>query len=307
MPNQPTKIAVMLSTYNGALYLSQQIDSLLNQDIPIDIFIRDDGSTDKTIDILKEYEFLDCIHISYGPNLGYKKSFMTMLTNIGNYDYYAFCDQDDIWLPGKLSSAIRLIDSDTCSSTPALYYSNLKKCDKFLNVYKETNLDKRVMSLQSNILRRSIAGCTIVINNALQQLVTTIGIKDRLLLQGHDSYLVSLCYAVNGSVICDANSYILYRQHNDNTSGSTNGIFKRIKKELSGLFDSASNEYTLAKAMIECCGDIIFPENMAVLKEFVSYKTSLATRFKIMLSPKYTTGNLVLTILGKIKVLLGIL
>lgn len=63
-----------MSTYNGASYLKEQIDSLEKQDVPVDIFIRDDGSTDKTIDILKKYQSKPNVHIEYGINLGYKKA-----------------------------------------------------------------------------------------------------------------------------------------------------------------------------------------------------------------------------------------
>lgn len=305
MSEYTLKIAILMSTYNGELYLREQLNSLVKQDIPVDIFIRDDGSSDQTIAILKEYESKANIYVEYGSNLGYKKSFMTLLMNVSGYDYYAFCDQDDIWFPNKVSSAISLLKP--YNDKPALYYSNLRKCNRSLEVYKITDLDKRVMSLQSNILRRSIAGCTMVINNALRQIAATIGINDNLLLQGHDSYLVSLCYAVNGNIVCDKNSYILYRQHDDNTSGSTNGILKRIKKEYSGLQKSKLNEYNIALSMVKYCANVISAEQLCELNKFISYKHSLICRMKIIFSPKYTTGNFVLTVLGKVKILLGIL
>lgn len=305
MSKKSLKIAILMSTYNGASYLKEQMDSLEKQDVPIDIFIRDDGSTDKTIDILKEYQSKPNVHIEYGINLGYKKSFMTMLMKVNGYDYYAFCDQDDIWLPNKISSAVKIMEMS--KANPTLYYSNLKKCNECLHVYKITDLDKRVMSLQSNILRRSIAGCTMVINNAFREIVASIGIKDKLLVQGHDSYLVSLCYAIDGNIICDKNSYILYRQHEDNTSGSSNGIIKRIQKEYSALKKSKLNEYTVANAMIKYCFHIITSANITELREFTSYKNNFINKLKIIFSRKYTSGNFILTLLGKIKILLGIL
>lgn len=305
MSEQAIKIAILMSTYNGEHYLREQLDSLEKQDIPVDIFIRDDGSSGKTPAILKEYESKSNIYVEYGSNLGYKKSFMTLLMNTSGYDYYAFCDQDDVWLPCKISSAIHLLNA--YDDKPALYYSNLRKCNSSLEVYKVTDLDKRVMSLQSNILRRSIAGCTMVINKTLRQIAAGIGINDKLLLQGHDSYLVSLCYAVNGKTICDKNSYILYRQHDDNTSGSTNGILKRIKKEYYGLRKSSLNEYTIALTMTECCKSVIPASQLAELYEFISYKQHFTSRLRLIFSAKYSTGSFVLTLLGKIKLLLGIL
>lgn len=230
---------------------------------------------------------------------------MTLLMKVNNYDYYAFCDQDDIWLPNKISSAVKLMNSG--QNMPTLYYSNLKKCNELLKEYTTTDLHKRTLSLQSNILRRSIAGCRMVINNTFHKLISSIGIKDDLLLQGHDSHLVSLCYAIDGNVICDPNSYILYRQHKNSTSGSSNGIIKRIRKEYSGAKEAKLNELILANAMIKYGFHIITSANMSELREFTSYKDNFINKLKIIFSRKYTSGNFILTVLGKIKILLGIL
>lgn len=299
------KIAVLMSTYNGEKYIEEQIDSVLNQNIHVDIYIRDDGSTDETVSILKKYEEKFNIYVEYGDNLGYKKSFMKLLLNTKGYDFYAFCDQDDFWIANKISSAIQMIKK--YDEIPALYYSNLKKCDENLCVYGVTDLHKRVMSLQSNILRRSIAGCTIVINKKFWKIISAIGLKDELLIQGHDSYLVSLCYAIEGKVICDKNSYILYRQHGDNTSGASNGIIQRIQKEYSSVKKNKLNEYTMAKAIIKFCPTIISKENMLILQEFIEYKKSLKRKMKIIVSRKYSTGKGILTFWGKIKIMFGLL
>ena len=226
------KIAVLVSTYNGERYLEKQIQTLLEQDIEgAEIIVRDDGSTDNTRCILQKYEKNGLLKVQYGSNIGYKKSFMKLLLDQKDYDYYAFCDQDDVWLPDKLSKAISKIQ-EYDKNIPIVYYSNLKKCDENLNIYGETHLEKRVLSLESNILRRSIAGCTMVMNNRFHDIVTKIDMEENLLVQGHDSYLISLCYAIRGKVICDKYSYILYRQHGNNTSGSSNGVMQRIKKEI---------------------------------------------------------------------------
>ena len=104
-----------MSTYNGEKYLREQIDSILNQDYPeISLLIRDDGSTDGTVDILKEYaqKYRD-IDYYVGENLGVQNSFFDLMKRADKRAYYyAFADQDDVWLPGKIKRAIELLERE---------------------------------------------------------------------------------------------------------------------------------------------------------------------------------------------------
>ena len=93
------KVLVLMSTYNGAIFLKEQLDSILNQeDVNVELLIRDDGSTDSTKFILKEYENYPNCTIVYGNNIGASNSFLWLLENCGKSDYYSFSDQDDIWI-----------------------------------------------------------------------------------------------------------------------------------------------------------------------------------------------------------------
>lgn len=115
------RVNILLSTYNGERYIEQQINSLIKQDYPACyIFIRDDGSTDGTCACLKRYENMDKISIIYGKNLGFLHSFKTLLSNACEGDYWAFCDQDDIWYRDKVSRAVQWMDS--CSNGIPLLY-----------------------------------------------------------------------------------------------------------------------------------------------------------------------------------------
>ena len=95
-----------MSTYNG---------EILNQDYPeISLLIRDDGSTDGTVDILKEYaqKYRD-IDYYVGENLGVQNSFFDLMKRADKRAYYyAFADQDDVWLPGKIKRAIELLERE---------------------------------------------------------------------------------------------------------------------------------------------------------------------------------------------------
>jgi rhamnosyltransferase len=132
------KVCVLLSTYNGEAYLREQIDSILAQiDVSVELIIRDDGSKDSTVKIINEYknQYVNVLILDSYKNLGPANSFMELLYASGDADYYAFAEQDDIWLPEKLSKAIGIIEHKNIdgSSSPVLYASNqiLYYGDKF--------------------------------------------------------------------------------------------------------------------------------------------------------------------------------
>lgn len=114
--SKPT-VSVLMSTYNGAKYIREQIDSILNQkDVNVELLIRDDGSSDNTAEICKEYQKKNTnIRFYQGENIGVGKSFMELLKKAPEADYYSFSDQDDVWLEDKLSRAVKMIKIAECS------------------------------------------------------------------------------------------------------------------------------------------------------------------------------------------------
>lgn len=302
------KIAVIMSTYNGEQYIKEQIDSILSQTgVEVELFIRDDGSNDGTVSIIKEYERnQDNIHIEIGTNLGFSQSFMQKLLSIEGYEFYAFSDQDDFWEKEKLYQGCLKLQ-EVKAGIPAVYYSNLNVSDENLNVYRTTRLQDREQSLESLIMRRSIAGCTMVFNRCLWQKIFEVGVTEDMLKRGHDSFILSLCYALDGSVLCDANAYIRYRQHTSNTSGSSHGLARRVKKEWNILIKKKGSEPAIARCLLESWGKEIKSEEIKQLRLVASSDTSILARLKIFFSRKFTTGNLTLTAVGKIKALFGLL
>ena len=105
------KVAVLISTYNGEKYIKEQIDSILNQTYKnIEIVIRDDGSSDSTIEIIKEYQKKHSnIILKEGTNVGFIKSFFQLL-GLADSDYYAYCDQDDVWMENKIELAVNALN-----------------------------------------------------------------------------------------------------------------------------------------------------------------------------------------------------
>ena len=106
------KLIVLMSTYNGEKYLREQLNSLVTQKFkPDQIMIRDDGSNDSTMDIIKYYaDSYKFIKYYQGENLGPAKSFMELINKAEDADYYALCDQDDVWFDDKLSTAVDTLE-----------------------------------------------------------------------------------------------------------------------------------------------------------------------------------------------------
>ena len=111
VPGALPRVAVLLSTHNGEAFLAAQLDSLLaQQGVAVELFARDDGSTDSTRAILTRYgrHWPGLAAVTSGSNLGPAASFLTLLAGApGGFDFYAFCDQDDVWLPGAPASRVR--------------------------------------------------------------------------------------------------------------------------------------------------------------------------------------------------------
>ena len=311
--NKPT-VAVVMSTYNGEKYLSEQIDSILSQiDVNIQLYIRDDGSSDKSIEILNKYNALySCIHVDIESNVGVAKSFFSeLLSIITPFEYYAFSDQDDYWEKEKLISGIRLLQETEKKNRgfPALYYSNLKITAEDLTLDHITSLHKRTQTLESVMLRQSIAGCTMIFNKFLVEKLRLLVIDDMALLFGHDSFLISLTYALNGIIICDKNAYIRYRQHGNNTSGGTPlSIKDRLRKEKKTR-KKIGGRAGIAKVLLDQCKNDLSPNTQSTLQCIVKVSgknlRSVMARFQLIFNPKFTTGDWRLTVYSKLLILFG--
>ncbi len=223
------KVQILLSTYNGEKYLNDLLKSLLTQTYKnINILIRDDGSIDNTIEILKEYSKQDNIKVVLGENLGAKNSFFELIKIADeNYDYYSFCDQDDIWIDEKTEKAIKLLENEN-KDIPLLYFSNKTVVDESLNLIGYVSNPRRELSLENAIVENLVSGCTIVINRRTRE-----SLLDRFpkYTSMHDNWMYKVVSAF-GKVIYDKNSYILYRQHSNNVSGVEINFIKSWKSKI---------------------------------------------------------------------------
>lgn len=226
------KVQVLLSTYNGERFVEDLINSILSQSaVEVTLLIRDDGSTDTTRKILNEIaqSHPEIVLISEN-NVGVVSSFFHLLKLAGEADYYAFADQDDIWKPEKLISAVKKLQ-DLEADEPGMYYSRLE----FVNEQLEPiGFSKKPIysGFRNALVQNQATGCTVVLNDAAR-----VKIVDKLpnwaLMHDWWCYLVTSAF---GTVVYDDNSYILYRKHGKNVTPATPffafELFARVKRYL---------------------------------------------------------------------------
>lgn len=221
------KIAILMSTYNGEKYLAEQIQSIIRQDYSNwHLYIRDDGSTDNTINLIKEWENKDTritfLNQDAPGNLGVTGSFMNLLENT-NADYYMFSDQDDYWMKDKISVTLEKMQNSEEDNLPICVHSNLTVVDANLKGKTLMNGPKKYWSdFKSLLFSNCVTGCTMMINQPLKELVDFQKINSNKLYM-HD-WWIALIAAAFGKVVYLNRSTILYRQHQGNVIGSSKKI-----------------------------------------------------------------------------------
>ena len=228
-------IAILLCTYNGEKYLSQQIDSLLNQTFQdFIIYAHDDGSTDQTNQILQQYRDSHANKIvileDRKKGRGAKDSLMCLLNEV-SADYYMFCDQDDIWLKSKVEDTYkRMLEVEKQHrNKPIVIHTDLTLVDKNLNVifpsfWKYANMYVDISKkFRYLCLDNIVTGCTMLFNNRAK----TISLSQTNPHVPLHDYWIALITAKYGIVENLKKQTILYRQHENNVTGCGKRASKR--------------------------------------------------------------------------------
>lgn len=226
-------IEVILSSYNGENCIIKQLESIFNQeDVYVTCTIRDDGSTDNTVQYIENYRKNHNyqIQIIKGVNIGWKKSFLEALKQSQKADFYAFSDQDDIWFPNKLKRSIDFLQESDISVTPTMYHSNR------LSVYSNLEPLKKQMpkisspiNFENSLIQEFAQGCTIVMNQSLKDLVCKHTPQDI----PHDFWTGLLAYCF-GKIIYD-NAPTLYHIHHNKNQSSDGKLFESWLSRLKSI------------------------------------------------------------------------
>ena len=276
------KVLVLLATCNGEKYLRQQLDSIYAQeDVEVSIFATDDGSTDSTIAILEEYKKNHSLTIHYhGEPHEFTYNFIDAIFANKNtsFDYYAFSDQDDVWMKEKLSSAIEMLKKNSKS----VYSSNLTIVNENLDGETLMNDDSIQRCNKYNAVFENVAtGCTIVFSKAFLDLLVRYYPKNIYL---HD-YWVYLLAIYTDNYIYDSRSFIKYRQHGCNQIGDSSK--KGVKTYYKRFKASKGHQRALCEQLLEGYRDIIGEENASIVEVMAGYKKKFSYRWKLMFSRNY--------------------
>lgn len=227
------KVLILLATYNGEKYLRRQLDSLIAQTYDNwEIVIRDDNSSDSTISIVEEYlnsiskiSLLETDRMPSGACANFAELFNWAIDN-KDFDYLMFCDQDDIWLPGKIELSVsQLSDRNRFNADEGnLIYGSLNiidandiKTGEKIEVFKPTK--------ETIISQNPMFGCTMMLNRKMADLVNRIP----HVAENHD-YWVALVNLFFGNCEPFIDERIWYRQHAQNVTSQGNSFSKRISR-----------------------------------------------------------------------------
>lgn len=223
-------IRILLPTHNGAAYLRELLDSLLDQDYPnIQITVSDDGSSDETPAILDAYATRDPLRITHyrsGKTFGCAQThFMHLLKQFSDAPYIMFCDQDDVWHPDKVSKTLRIMQiTEHSTDIPVLVHTDLRVVDSDRNEIcpsfcRHSALNGNRLELNQLLVQNVVTGCTVMINKALSLLACRADTPEHMRM--HDWWLALLASACGKIAFLDE-ATIDYRQHSSNSVGAKN-------------------------------------------------------------------------------------
>jgi len=283
----PSSVAILLCTYQGESYIEDQLTSFLEQTYPKrKLYISDDGSRDRTLNIIKKFSMRHKTRFDLfkGPKKGFASNFISLTKRHEvKSTYYAWADQDDIWNKTKLEKAIRWLDRQP-TSRPLLFSSTTILVNHLNRYIQPAPLFKKPKTFQNALVQNIAGGNTMVFNEKARQLfIKATKYKN---IPAHDWLMYQIVSACNGIIHYDEKPSIRYRQHSQNIIGINTGIkarIKRIKLIWHGQFRTWNNQNIYALDNIyqnmTLQNQIIFDrfkqlKNASLIKRFLLFKKS---------------------------------
>ncbi len=273
-------IDILLAAYNGERYIGEQIESILGQTYQDwFLYIKDDCSTDGTLNIALKYEkkYSEKIRVirAQKPSGSARNNFFSMIGLAGS-SYIMTCDQDDVWLPDKIETTYRAMKEAESkdSHVPVLVHTDLKVTDDDLNIispslFKMQDLDCRRDRLNNLLTQNIVTGCTVMINRSLAEYIKQVPRQAVM----HDWWMALIASALGKIVFIDK-STVLYRQHKGNQVGAKNVksleyILKRINS-VESIKSGLRDTYIQAGGLLEAMGKYMNEYDYDMVKEYSS-------------------------------------
>lgn len=297
------KVAVIMSTYNGEKFVREQLDSIVNQTYKnVEIVVRDDGSSDGTVEIIKEYQKkYNNIKLHEGENLGFIKSFFELL-KLADADYYSYADQDDVWMENKIELAVEELNK-LDDSKPNMVFGNSDYYNEEMKFIGKGEKNKKYSFLKA-LFACCGQGMTMTVNKKTREMIIENTPKSCFF---HDWWTYLLCIGL-GNVAYNNVTTVKYRRRKENATSEGQGYIRlliwRIKNLLlkDGMQDIKQQMlnfkdyyyYQLSK------------ENRQIIDLFSS-DYSFENSFRKAFYPKRMRNRIVDEIMLRIVFLLGVL
>lgn len=298
------KVLVLMSTYNGEKYLRDQLDSIVRQkEVEIMVLVRDDGSKDGTLKIIEEFKqtYPSMFLLERGDNVGCKLSFFWLIKKAADdypdFDYYAFADQDDVWLEDKMISGVKALDE--IDNPYKVYYCSYQMVDENMKEIT-TPSHKHLGTLEEAFIFQPCLGCCMVFS---RELIRKAALINPEIIKIHDAWVYLLNLALGGKAIQDSKKNILYRQHSSNTIGSNQSFFKRWKRRFESFKRKDNSRSLQAKEIIKVYGKELREKNIYCLNQIAYYQKSLRTKIKIITSNNFRSNKLLHNALFKLAII----
>lgn len=298
------KVAVLLSTYNGEKYLKEQLDSILNQTYPnIEIVVRDDGSKDGTVALIEEYQKKhENIILKAEENIGFIQSFFALL-NMTEADFYAFCDQDDIWLENKIELAVKDLEKGDADK-PNLAFGNSDYYDENMNLIKLGEKNKTYSFLNS-LYECVSQGMTMTINHKAKEMILQ-NIPEKCLF--HDWWTYMICSG-QGEIFYENETVVKYRRFQKNATAEGQSALKVLLWRIKNLFsqDGMKDIRTQQVEYKKLFWDNLSVENQKLLDIFVQEKYNLFKALRKVFYPHKLRRKIVDDLMVRVLFLIGVL
>ena len=297
------KVAVLLSTYNGEKYLFEQLESLANQTVvnSMTVYIRDDGSKDNTVDIIEQWRDKLPIVLIKGNNVGPARSFWDLLRNEQiQADYYAFCDQDDIWDPDKIEVGIQQLQEGyrlACCNCRIIDGNGILQQEMF-------RTERPDMALTGVFVTGFVQGCAMVFTDEFRKYLCSLNLTS---IPMHDT--IVMMYALAGGKICwDNTPRFSYRVHENNvTVKSKKSPVKRIQHTWKSWKNSSKNSMsTVAREMLENHA-AVSEKDKEFLRHMQNYRNSLRDKLWLLRYKENQKAGYRVLRSYRIRLLLGLL
>ena len=269
-----------MATYNGEKYLVEQLDSIINQTYHNwNLLIRDDNSTDKTLEIIQNYHKKDKrikILKDNKGNLGIVRNFEELLKS-SESEFIMFSDQDDIWVENKLDMYLKMIEK--IKNKGFMIHSDAILFDKNKsNILKDTFISKKAINrgLENVFFNYFVQGATILISKEIKNFILPFPKEVYL----HDRYIHLISELFFERIFVNK-ALIYYRQHGDNQIGAKNTVRELLSKR---YFDERDRQ--LIKVIYNKYGSLLTEDKRKLIEEYFKITDIEKNRFNRFLNLK---------------------